>query len=215
MSQLLTVNISATPPVSSYVKHYGPFLIKGLTQVDFTLDGLQEDLNPIIYNHFSFGDGSSYSNLMNLNIDLSTMNMVQVVQSGKTKSVNQTVTHHYQKSDGSTMTELSAVCTVYYTSQAVGQHVIAFKHIKDSYYDSIKNLYMLNTQMLPVSANDVFAQMSDETGNVFNMYIAKDNISLPTTTETAATSAYILSTQNCTLLRTQQLKLMLVAKLSA
>lgn len=192
----IIVSLSADNSTANYATQYGPFLIKGISSIEFSLINLAEQLDPILHISGDFGDGALYEDMLNTNIDLSTLNAIQIMQTGKIRSVNQTFSHIYEKGGSSFVDHLTASFVVTYTSQRRGIHNVQLTHIKDSYYNTVQQIHINSTQILPVSTNDIFAIASDARGSVFNWYLSRTAI--PNTTESPAITAvnYVLGLRN-------------------
>ena len=166
------VCLSAAALSGNYVNTYGPIFIRGVNTVYFDLTKIAEETNPVLHIVGDFGDGLTYEDTLNSNSSILTMDAVQIATTGKTKSVLQSFIHTYEKTGDSFVNMLTATFILTYASQRIGRHKVCFVHGKDSYYDSIKSVHLLKTQILPVSANDVFALAADENGNAFNLRLS-------------------------------------------
>ena len=80
-----TISLSASKPTADYVSSYGPFHIKGVSPITFNLYKIEEETDPVMYITGSFGDGATYSDTLNLNLSLDTLDAVQIALSGKTR----------------------------------------------------------------------------------------------------------------------------------
>lgn len=192
----IIVSLSADNSTANYVTQYGPFLIKGISSIEFSLINLAEQLDPILHIGGDFGDGVLYEDTLNINIDLSTLDAIQIMQTGKIRSVNQTFSHVYEKSESSFVDYLTACFVVTYTSQRRGVHNVQLTHIKDSYYSTVKQIHINSTQILPVSTNDIFAIASDAYGNVFNWYLSRSAIPDVTTVPATTATNFVLALHN-------------------
>lgn len=202
-----TIYLSANALSADYVNFYGPFLIKGAAPVDFNLYNIQETINPVTNVVGYFGDGSQYSDTLNLHIDLSSLDAVEIATSGKIRSVKQTFSHSYEKDQSTFVDYLTASFYLTYASQRRGTHNVALVHVKDSYYDSIKQIHLNSTQILPVSSNDVIVVASNDSGDAFHLYLSRTQIQSISTTDVATTSGVFLSPRtlkNCFIMQAQQ-----------
>ena len=204
----ITVHLSANSLSADYINFYGPLLIKGATDVVFNLYKIQEEIDPITNAFGYFGDGSEYEDTLNVHLDLSTLDAIEIATSGKIRSVQQIFSHVYEKDQTTFVDYLTASFYLTYASQRRGVHNIAFMHVKDSYYDNIKQLHLNSTQILPVSTNDVIAVASNESGDVFHLYLSRTQMqSVSAASTTAATSGVFISPRtikNCFILKAQQ-----------
>lgn len=192
----ITISLSADNSTANYVNLYGPFLIKGISSIEFSLIDIAEQLDPILHISGDFGDGVLYEDMLNTNIDLSTLNAIQIMQTGKIRSVDQTFSHIYEKGEYSFVDHLTASFVVTYTSQRRGVHNVQLTHIKDSYYNTIKQIHVNSTQILPVSTNDIFAVASDARGNVFNWYLSRSAIPNVTAVPAVTATNFVLALHN-------------------
>lgn len=217
MNSIITVNLSANSLSGDYTAFYGPYLIKGINTVYFNLQDIEEQLNPILYIDGNFGDGVSYQDSLNINADISTLNAVQITQTGKLRSIDQSFSHTYEKVGNSFVDYLTAAFNVTYSSQRRGTHCVQLIHIQDSYYNTVQQIYINSTQILPTSSNDIFAVASDKNGNMFNWYLSRSVIpdfatQLPQLSGTNVLAPNTI--KNCFVLGAQQGG-MLVPRLSA
>lgn len=202
-----TIYLSANSLSADYVNFYGPFLIKGAADVAFNLYNIQEEINPVTNIFGYFGDGSEYEDTLNLHLELSTLDAIEIATSGKIRSVKQTFSHAYEKSQTTFVDYLTASFYLTYASQRRGTHNVAFVHVKDSYYDTIKQIHLNSTQILPVSTNDAIAVASNESGDVFHLYLSRTQLQSASATDVAATSGVFFSPRtikNCFVLQAQQ-----------
>lgn len=176
MNATLNINLSAAAPVANYVNVYGPYLIKGITPINFNLYQIQEETDPVLHIVGDFGDGSTYEDALNLHNTLGSAGAIEIAESGKVMSISQNINHTYVKQTSSFVTTLTALFVLQYTSSFTGTHKIVFKLTKDSYYNTIKELNILSTQLMPVTSHDVFAIANDAQGNAFNLYLSKNEL---------------------------------------
>lgn len=202
-----TVYLTGNALSADYVNFYGPLLIKGTSTVGFNLYGINEETDPVANIHGYFGDGAEYQDVLNLHIDLSSLNAIEIVESGKIRCISQNFEHTYEKNQTTFVDYLTATFVLTYTSQRRGTHNIGLIHVKNSYYDNVKQLHLNATQMLPVSSNDLVAVASDDSGNVFHMYISRTQLdSTDTTIATPASGVFLgpRTIKNCYILQAQQ-----------
>lgn len=176
MNATLNINLSAAAPVANYVNVYGPYLIKGITPINFNLYQIQEETDPVLHIVGDFGDGSTYEDALNLHNTLGSAGAIEIAESGKVMSISQNINHTYVKQTSSFVTTLTALFVLQYTSSFTGTHKIVFNLTKDSYYNTIKELNILSTQLMPVTSHDVFAIANDAQGNAFNLYLSKNEL---------------------------------------
>ena len=202
-----TVYLTGDALSADYVNFYGPFLIKGTSTVGFNLYGVNEETNPVANIHGYFGDGTEYQDVLNLHIDLSSLDTIEIAESGKIRCIAQNFEHIYEKNQTTFVEYLTASFALTYTSQRRGIHNVGLIHVKNSYYDDVKQIHLNATQMLPISSNDLVAVASDDSGNVFHMYISRTQLeSADVTLTTPATGVFLgpRTIKNCYILQAQQ-----------
>lgn len=216
MNSTAILYLSAETPTTDYTKTYGPILIKGTSNVVFNLSNISEETNPVVKIEGRFGDGTTYSDTINLRSTLKNYDAVELTTTGKIGSITQQFSHTYEKDRTTFVSYTTASFILTYTSQVRGTHNIAFIHAKDSYYDDVKQLHLNSTQIMPVSSNDIFAVASNSSGDIFYLYFGNNEINSSEYTTTSSASAVFLSPQtlqNCFVMHTQQGSL-IVPKLS-
>lgn len=186
MNTTLTINLSAAQPIADYTKVYGPYFIKGIAPVVFNLHQIQEEADPVLHIVGDFGDGVVYEDALNIHNTAASAGAIEIAESGKIMSIAQNINHTYVKQTSSFVTTLTALFVLQYTSSYKGTHKIVFKLAKDSYYNTVKEINILSTQLMPVTSHDVFAVANDAQGNVFNLYMSKNE--LPIVVENDANS---------------------------
>lgn len=203
----LTIYLTANSLSADYVNFYGPFLIKGTTTASFNLYAIEEEINPVINVHGYFGDGVEYEDTLNLNLTLDALDAIVIAETGKVRSVKQTFSHAYEKNQSTFVDYLTASFALIYASQRCGIHNVSFVHVKDSYYDNIKQIHLNATQMMPVSSNDLIAVASTDSGDVFHLHLSRTALLSSSSSETASVSSYVLAPRtmkNCYTLHAQQ-----------
>ena len=146
---------------------------------------------------------------------IETADAIEIAESGKIVSVTQNVNHTYVKQTSSFATSLTEIFVLQYTSSYVGTHKVLFNLAKDSYYNSVKELNILSTQIMPTSSHDVFALASDSFGNVFNLYLSKDEIPVQQTNDQSSFSGSVLATRSGLPITTRIFQYVIVPRLSA
>lgn len=176
MNATLTINLSAAQPSADYTKVYGPYFIKGIAPIAFNLYQIQEETDPVLHIIGDFGDGVIYEDALNLHNTIESAGAVEIAESGKIMSIAQNINHTYVKQTSSFVTTLTALFVLQYTSSFKGTHKVLFNLTKDSYYNTVKEINILTTQLMPVTSHDVFAVANDAQGNVFNLYMSKNEL---------------------------------------
>lgn len=207
MSTTTTVYLTGNALSADYTNFYAPLLIKGTTTINFNLYGVEEELDPVANIFGYFGDGAEYEDVLNLHLDLSSLDAIEIAESGKIRCISQNFAHTYEKNQTTFVDYLTASFVLTYTSQRRGTHNIGLMHVKDSYYDDVKQLHLNATQMLPISSNDLIAVATNESGDAFHMYISRTQLESASATQTLAPSSVFLgprTIKNCYVLQAQQ-----------
>ena len=215
MNSTLTINLSAAIPTSDYTTVYGPYTIKGITPVVFNLYQILEERNPVLHVVADFGDGSSYEDALSLHNTFNTADTLEVMISNKIYSVNQNIYHTYVKQTSSFSTSLTAIFSLYYASNFTGTHKVVFNLTKDSYYSTVKNINILSTQIMPTTSHDIFALASGDNGNVFNLYLSKNELPVPQLADDRSSTYLALATQSGLPLISYFYRSVLIPKLSS
>jgi hypothetical protein len=215
MNTTLNINLSAAKPTSDYTSVYGPYFIKGTTPVVFNLFQIAEEVDPIMHVTGNFGDGVTYEDALDIHNTIETAGAIEIAQSGKIMSVSQNINHTYVKQTSSFSTSLTAIFVMHYTSSYVGIHKILFNLAKDSYYNSVRQVNILTTQIMPTSSHDIFALASDANGNVFNLYLSKDELPVQQINDdTTSISGKVFATRNGLPITTRIFQYAIVPRLS-
>jgi hypothetical protein len=176
MNATLNINLSATQPVADYVSVYGPYFIKGIAPINFNLYQIQEETDPVLHIVADFGDGTTYEDALDLHNTIASAGAIEIAESGKIMSITQNINHTYVKQTSSFVTTLTALFVLQYASSYTGTHKVLFELAKDSYYNTVKEINIMSTQLMPVTSHDVFAVASDAQGNAFNLYLSKNEL---------------------------------------
>lgn len=215
MNPTLTINLSASQPVSDYTQEYGPYFIKGTTPVVFNLYQIVEETDPVLHIAGNFGDGETYEDALDLHNTIATASAVEIAESGKVVSISQNISHTYVKQTSSFATSLTAIFVLQYTSSCIGTHKVHFNLAKDSYYNSVKEVNVLSTQIMPTSSNDVFALASDAHGNVFNLYLSKNELPVQQTNDDGIISGNVIASRSGLPITSRIFQYAIVPRLSA
>ena len=196
MNATLTINLSAAQPVANYVNTYGPYFIKGIAPITFNLHQINEETDPVLHIDGDFGDGSTYEDALDLHNTIATAGAIEIAESGKIMSISQNINHTYVKQTSSFVTSLTALFVLHYTSSYVGIHKVMFELAKDSYYNTVKEINIMSTQLMPVTSHDIFAVASDAQGNAFNLYLSKNELPAVMQNDDAGLGDPVLATRS-------------------
>jgi hypothetical protein len=215
MNATLTINLSAASPVADYTTVYGPYFIKGIAPITFNLYKIQEEIDPVLHIICNFGDGETYEDALNLHNTFASAGAVEIAESGKIMSIAQTINHTYVKQTSSFVTSLTALFVLQYTSSYRGTHKVLFNLTKDSYYSTVEELNIMSTQLMPVTSHDIFAVASDKRGNVFNLYMSKNELPIAVENDDNRVIGAILATRNRLPLTTRIFQYSIVPRLTS
>lgn len=170
----LTVNLSASAPTADFTYKTGPFVLKGPTMVSFNFDNVNEVSIPIITLEADFGDSTEDFRSIPLgSFTAETNNAVQIAITGKINSISlPDLTHTYSVTE-SDVERLTATFLCTYSSFHVGSFYAEFILLKDSYYGLLDEINISSTQLLPVSANDIYMTMSSKDGIAYSVRLVK------------------------------------------
>lgn len=215
MNATLTINLSAAQPNADYTNVYGPYFIKGIAPIVFNLYQIQEETDPVLHITGNFGDGETYEDALDLHNTIETAGAVEIAESGKIMSIAQNINHTYVKQTSSFVTTLTALFVLQYTSSYKGTHKVIFELAKDSYYNTVKEINIMSTQLMPVTSHDVFAVASDAQGNVFNLYMSKNELPIVAENDDANIVGSVLATRNGLPLTTRIFQYSIVPRLTS
>jgi hypothetical protein len=196
MNATLTINLSAAQPVANYVKAYGHYFIKGIAPITFNLHQIQEETDPVLHIVGDFGDGTTYEDALDLHNTIESAGAIEIAESGKIMSITQNINHTYVKQTSSFVTTLTALFVLQYASSYTGTHKVLFELAKDSYYSTVKEINIMSTQLMPVTSHDVFAVANDALGNVFNLYLSKNELPIVAQNDDAMMGDVVLATRS-------------------
>jgi hypothetical protein len=60
----------------------------------------------------------------------------------------------------------------------------------------VKEINIMSTQLMPVTSHDVFAVANDALGNVFNLYLSKNELPIVAQNDDATTGDVVLATRS-------------------
>ena len=203
MSNTITVDFSANRSAGDYTINYLSIDIRDGDVVVFDLTSVDEENDPVIVVEGVFGDGSTYSSSLNVNVSLVNYDIIKVANTGKVYSTPQTFSHEYQKTGNTYSDSITASFALTYTSNRKGIFNIPINLLQSSYYDSIQYIHYNTTQIVPVSTNDIFAVATTKDGSAFNMLLSRTQFPPITSAETV--------TQNITAIGVKTLSNFLIA----
>lgn len=149
-------NISSTQ--ESQTIYYDPVNFKGSSSVTFILTGINEELNSALFLEVEWGDGTSKEYYQkDLIFDYKEESIFSEILYGKVGgSIATFYTHEFFNNLSSYNVALSTQL-LFTFSNGVTIHIIQPVGVfKNSFYDDIGDLNLLNTQITPTSSNYTF-----------------------------------------------------------
>jgi len=141
-----------------------PINFKGAPTVNFILSGVNEEASQALSLDINFGDGTervfSQKDIVFNYKEESIFNEVLYGKVGGT--IMDTYKHTYVPAESTFTTNLTAQFLIYFNN---GFHANIFQPISlisESYYDDIKKLGILNTQMVGLSTSDTVANLQSK-----------------------------------------------------
>jgi hypothetical protein len=140
-------------------------IIKGATSVNFILTGVSEDVNDVLFADIDWGDGSTIETIRKDAVyDYRSKSIVNEVLYGKLGgSVCTFQQHEYNNTQADIYgLALSASFVFYYDNGAITTVYQPLVIYWGSFYDEIKELVAINTQIQPISTNRTFVNLESK-----------------------------------------------------
>lgn len=148
-----SLTISLSSPSPSYTKIYEELYIEDLTNVTVSLSGMNESILPL-YMTIDWGDGNIESFDNDVYKNYRTSSIFAEVISGKFSSIFQnTYQHKYFPSPTTLYKSLTSQVMVEYCNGSINWFIIPMKIRTYDYFESISDLTLINTNILPESGN--------------------------------------------------------------
>lgn len=153
----LYYNISSTEEKEQVIK-YPPVNFKGSSSVTYILTGINEELNSALFLEIDWGDGSSREYYQkDLIFDYREESIFNEILYGKIGgSIATFYTHTYFNNTSSYNIALSSQLLFTFSNGSTVLIIQPVGIFKNSYYDEIGDLNLLNTQVTPTSSNYTF-----------------------------------------------------------
>ena len=154
-TQNIFINLSA---ISTSTTFNQPFIVKGHSTVNFVLTGVSEGGNNVLFLDINWGDGTDSITLKkNPVYDYRNMSIIDEIMYGKQGGSVCTMQSHVYSNESTTYgLGLTASFTFYYSNSCIATVKQPIKLYWASFYDEIKEIVAINTQVLPVSTNNTF-----------------------------------------------------------
>jgi hypothetical protein len=141
-----------------------PVNFKGSSSVTFILTGINEDLNSALFLEIEWGDGSSREHYQkDLVFDYKEESIFDELLYGKVGgSIATFYTHNFFNNLTSYNIALSSQLLLTFSNGVVIHVIQPISVFKNSYYDEIGDLNILNTQVTPVTSNYTFVNFESK-----------------------------------------------------
>jgi hypothetical protein len=157
-----TASFSTNPYISqgSYVIEHDTINLKGKTKVIIDLSQIDESVTYVKNINVTWGDGSANTTaFLNIVKDYYTESIISEVLYNKDVSVCTTYDHIFYPTNAAYFTQYQCVIKLTFMNDFVGTIYIPFKVAQASYYDDIGDMFVNNTQLIPLSASNVILNM--------------------------------------------------------
>lgn len=157
-----TASFSTNPYISqgSYVIEHSVINLKGKTTVTLDLTQIDESVTYVKNVNISWGDGTNDTTaFLNIVKDYYTESIISEVLYNKDVSVCTTYDHIYYPTNAAYLTQYQCVVTLTFMNDFVGKIYIPFRVAQSSYYDDIDDMFVSNTQLIPLSTNNVILNL--------------------------------------------------------
>ena len=159
-TQNIFINLSAASTSTTFNQ---PVAIKGHSTVNFVLTGVTEAGNSVLFMDVNWGDGTELVTFKkNPVYDYRNMSIINEVLYGKQGgSVCITQSHVYSNELSTYGVNLTASFTFYYSNSCIATVKQPITLYWASFYDGIKELVAINSQVLPLSTNNTFINLEN------------------------------------------------------
>ena len=154
-TQNIFINLSA---ISTSTTFNQPITVKGHSTVNFVLTGVSESSNNVLFLDINWGDGTDSITLKkNPVYDYRNMSIIDEIVYGKQGGSVCTMQSHVYSNESTTYgLSLTASFTFYYSNSCIATVRQPIKLYWASFYDELKEIVAINTQVLPLSTNNTF-----------------------------------------------------------
>ena len=157
------LNIQITNPQAiTQTLYLSSVNVKGASTVNFVLTGVSEETNDVLFADIDWGDGSTITTIRkDAAYNYKTKSIFDEILYGKLGgSVCTFQQHDYSNITSDTYgISLSAMFTFYYDNGAIATLYQPLVIYWGSFYDDIKELVAINTQITPTSSSDTFVNL--------------------------------------------------------
>jgi len=162
---MYTIFINTTaPPVSSYNETLPSVDFKGAPSIVYVLTGVSEGSSQALSLDINWGDGSQIEYFQrDVVFNYRERSIFNEVLYGKVGgSILDQYNHTYVPGVSSFFSNLTAQFLIYFSNGFYANLIQPIRLIRESYYDSIQKLGILNTQMIGTSASNTIANLQSK-----------------------------------------------------
>ena len=152
------INLSS---ISTLTYYNTPVIVKGRNTLNFILTGVKEDGNSVLFMDINWGDGTEVVTIKKEPVyDYRNNSIINEVLYGtRGGSVCSNQSHVYSNELSTYGMMLTASFTFYYTNSCIATIRQPLNIYWASFYDDIKELVAINSQVLPLSTNNTFINL--------------------------------------------------------
>lgn len=154
-----TFSFSTNPYISqgTYIIQHDDYYAKGKTKIVVDLSQIDESKTYVKNVSIDWGDGSPEENyFLNIVKDYYTESIIPEVLYNKDVSVCTSYEHTYYPTQYAYFTKYQCVIKLTFMNDYAGYIYIPVISTQGSFYDDLDDVYIINTQMLPLSSNNTF-----------------------------------------------------------
>jgi len=154
-TQNISINLSA---ISTSTTFNQPIIIKGSSTINFVLTGVSESGSNVLFLDINWGDGTDPITIKKIPVyDYRNMSIIDEIIYGKLGgSVCTVQSHDYSTESTTNRVGLTASFTFYYSNSCIATVSQPIELYWSSFYDDIKELVAINTQVLPLTTSNTF-----------------------------------------------------------
>lgn len=157
------INLSS---ISTSTYYNSPVIVKGRSTLNFILTGVKEDGVPILFIDVNWGDGTDIVTIRKEPVyDYRNSSIINEILYGiQGGSARSNLSHAYSNELSTYGVALTASLTFYYSNSCITTVRQPIGLYWSSFYDDIKELVAINTQVLPISTNNTFMNLESMQG---------------------------------------------------
>ena len=152
------INLSS---ISTLTYYNTPVIVKGRNTLNFILTGVKEDGASILFMDINWGDGTDIVTIKKEPVyDYRNNSIINEVLYGiQGGSIRSNQSHVYSNNLSSYGVALTASFTFFYSNSCIATIRQPICLYWASFYDDIKELVAINSQVLPLSTNNTFINL--------------------------------------------------------